>query len=184
MRDPGGLPIDDTQLEPEAARRDGDRLARVWHAQLGAPEDIDDVERPGPLDRGGEGRIRWDASNRQLVRVDRDAIESLSDEVAEDAVRRPTLVRRGADDSDPSRSPQQFGDLDVIEDRYRSASLLEIEVRGGAFSISPPACLIGFPSRLVVVLRQVVASRSYGWPSAAGGLLRPTRPARMTIVTR
>ncbi len=31
---------------------------------------------------------------------------------------------------------------------------------------------------------QVAASRSYGWPSAAGGMLRPTTPARMMIVTR
>ena len=31
---------------------------------------------------------------------------------------------------------------------------------------------------------QAAASRSYGWPSAAGGMLRPTTPARMTIVRR
>ena len=31
--------------------------------------------------------------------------------------------------------------------------------------------------------RQAVASRSYGLPSAAGGVLRPISPARTTIVT-
>ena len=38
--------------------------------------------------------------------------------------------------------------------------------------------------RDAVTNRYVADSRSYGWPSAAGGMLRPTTPARITIVTR
>ena len=37
---------------------------------------------------------------------------------------------------------------------------------------------------IALLARQVAASRSYGCPSAAGGMLRPTTPARMMIVTR
>ena len=57
----------------------------------------------------------------------------------------------------------------VVEDRDRPAALLEVEE-----GRRPVAFLPG----------QVAASRSYGWPSAAGGMLRPTTPARMMIVTR
>ena len=34
-----------------------------------------------------------------------------------------------------------------------------------------------------VALAQVCPSLTYGWPTAAGAMLRPTTPARMTIVT-
>ena len=57
----------------------------------------------------------------------------------------------------------------VVEDRDRPAALLEVQEGSG------PVALLA---------RQVAASRSYGWPSAAGGMLRPTTPARTTIVTR
>ena len=55
-------------------------------------------------------------------------------------------------------------DARVVEDRDRPAALLEVE-EGGR-----PVALLA---------RQVAASRSYGWPSAAGGMLRPTTPARI-----
>ena len=105
----------------------------------------------------------------RLVRVDRHAVEALLDEVAEDAERRPRPVRRRPDDGDPAGRPQRPLDARVVEDRDRPAAFLEVEVGGGPVALL--AC-------------QVAASRSYGWPSAAGGMLRPTTPARTTIVTR
>ena len=40
-----------------------------------------------------------------------------------------------------------------------------------------------FLSRIVVPHRQLCPSLAYGRPTAAGAMLRPTTPARMTIVT-
>ena len=82
---------------------------------------------------------------------------------------RPAAVRRRADDRDPPCRPEGSFDALVVQDRDRSSPLLEVEEGRG-----PVAFLPG----------QVAASRSYGWPSAAGGMLRPTTPARMMIVTR
>jgi hypothetical protein len=104
-----------------------------------------------------------------LIRVDRDALEAGLDQVAEDAERWPARVRRRADDRDPPRRPKGTLDPRVIQDRDRPASLLEIEEGRGTLAFLPG---------------QLAASRSYGWPSAAGGMLRPTNPARTTIVTR
>src|SRR6185295_4114420 len=60
-------------------------------------------------------------------------------------------------------------DAGVVEGRDGATTLLQVEERRGSFPF-----LAG----------QWAASRSYGWPSAAGGMLRPTTPARMMIVTR
>ena len=60
-------------------------------------------------------------------------------------------------------------DAGVVEDGDRARALLQVEERRGAIPL---------------LARQVAASRSYGCPSAAGGMLRPTTPARMMIVTR
>ena len=65
--------------------------------------------------------------------------------------------------------PERALDPGIVQDGDRSAALDEIEVRGRAVAF---------------LARQVAASRSYGWPSAAGGMLRPTTPARMMIVIR
>ena len=91
------------------------------------------------------------------------------EQVAEDAERRSPRVRRGADHGDAVRGAQDGLDPEVVEDRDRRATLLQVEDRGGAIAL---------------VAGQVAASRSYGWPSAAGGMLRPTTPARITMVTR
>ena len=84
-------------------------------------------------------------------------------------MRRPSWICGRADDGDPAGGPDDPIDALVVQDRDGSTPLLEIEERR-----RPVAFLPG----------QVAASRSYGWPSAAGGMLRPTTPARMMIVTR
>ena len=53
-RDPRGLPVDDPELQPQAARPDRDGLLGVGHAQLGASEDVDHVDRAGRVDGLGE----------------------------------------------------------------------------------------------------------------------------------
>ena len=170
MRDPGRLPVDDPELEPQAPGADGDRLAGVRDAQLGAPEDVDDVERAGRGHGLGERREGGHPEHLPLVRVDRDAFEALLDQVAEDAERRPPGIGRRTDDRDPAGRPQDLRDPGVVEERDRPAALLEVEE--------------GALAAIALLARQVAASRSYGWPSAAGGMLRPTKPARTTIVTR
>ena len=108
-----------------------------------------------------EGRHAEDVP---LVRVDRDALEPLLDEVAEDAERRPRAVRRRPDHGDPAGRPQGSLDARVVQDRDRPAPFLEVQECSGPIALL--AC-------------QVAASRSYGCPSAAGGMLRPTTPARI-----
>ena len=69
---------------------------------------------------------------------------------------------------------EQLDDPGVVEQPDRPATFLGVEDVAGAGERSGPI------ARHVYV----AASRSYGWPSAAGGMLRPTTPARITIVTR
>ena len=83
-------------------------------------------------------------------------------------MRRPRRVRGRADDRDPPRLAEQASDAGVVEELDRSAALVgEDQIRYA----SP------------IVRRQVRASFAYGWPTAAGATLRPTNPARTTIVT-
>ena len=56
MRDPSRLPVDDAELEPQAACPDLHRLTSVRDAVLGASEDVDQVERARRRDRLGQGR--------------------------------------------------------------------------------------------------------------------------------
>ncbi len=133
------------------------------------PEDVDHVDRAGGGDRFGDGREGGHALDLALVRVDRDAVEALGQEMAEDRERGPAGVRGCPDDRDPPGRPECPFDARVVEDRDGPAALDEIEVGGRTIAL---------------LARQVAASRSYGWPSAAGGMLRPTNPARTTIVTR
>ena len=91
--DPRGLPIDDPELEPQTARPDLDGFAGVRHAQLGAAEDIDDVERAGRIDGLGQRPECRHAKDRPLRWIDRNALVALMDEIAEDAERRASLVR-------------------------------------------------------------------------------------------
>ena len=60
-----------------------------------------------------------------------------------------------------------------VEHRHRPGALLEVE------HLARPAPLLGGHARGHPVL-----SRSYGLPTAAGGMLRPTTPASTMIVTR
>jgi hypothetical protein len=147
MRDPGSLPADDAELEPQAPRAGRDRLVRMRHAELRATEHVDEVERTGGCDGVGQCRERRNALDLAFVRVDRDAVEPVSQQRGEDALRRPRGVGRGADDGDPSRRPQDPFDAVVVEDRDRTAALLEVEIGG-----CPVALVAG----------QWAASRSYG----------------------
>ncbi len=167
MRDPGGVPADDAELQPQAGRSGGDGLAGVRWAELGPAKDVNQLERAGRVDRFGEGRERGDPGHLELVGVDGDAVEPPINEIAEDIERRPGRIGRSADDRDPPRRPQDLLDPGIVEDRDPTASLLQVEERGRA---------------LALLRRQWRASLSYGMPSAAGGIARPTTPARTMIV--
>ena len=173
VRDPRGFPVDDPELEPETAGARFDRLQRVRDAQLRSTEDIDDVEWTAGRDRLSERRERRNPVDFLLARIHRHAVVAMAEEIAEDAERWTSHVRGRADDCDPPGRSKHVGDGGVVEERDGSAPFLEVEVGDRA---GPLCCR--------VVLVQVVASRSYGWPSAAGGALRPTTPARITIVRR
>src|SRR5947208_3248778 len=81
---------------------------------------------------------------------------------------RPCRVRRRAHDRDPAGLAEQPPDAGVVEELDRPAALVrEDQIRHA----SP------------IVRRQVRASFAYGCPTAAGATLRPTNPARTTIVT-
>jgi hypothetical protein len=81
-------------------------------------------------------------------------------------------LRGRADQRDPSSRPKQVGDGRVVEDNDVEAPLLEVDQLGDVRD----APILG--------LLQARASLAYGRPSAAGGTLRPTTPARMMIVSR
>src|SRR3954453_17383284 len=138
-------------------------------AQPRPPEDVDQIERSRRVDRLSQRPERGHSQDRVAVRVDRHAVVPCRDEGAEHAERRPARVSRGAHDGDPASRLQHTFDPRVVEDGDRPASLLQAQERGGA---------------LPFLAGQWAASRSYGWPSAAGGMLRPTTPARMMIVSR
>jgi hypothetical protein len=108
------------------------------------------------------------------------------DEVPEDPEGRPSGVRRGTDDRDAPRRPEELAGRIAVEDRYRAATLLEIEVgdRSRPLRLAPADSVRCRVRSGISIVAQVADSRSYGRPSAAGGTLRPTIPARMMIVTR
>ena len=149
-------------------RADRDRLPSMLHAQLRSPEDVDDVDRAGRRNRLAERREGGAPEDRCLVRVHRHAVESRAQEVLEHALRRPCRVRRRAHDRDPAGLAEQPPDAGIVEELDRPAALVrEDQIRHA----SP------------IVRRQVRASFAYGCPTAAGATLRPTNPARTTIVT-
>ena len=133
-RDAGRIPVHHAKLQPQAARPDRHRLMCMWHAQLGAAEDIDHVERPGRVDGLGQRPERRDPKDRALVGIDWNAVEALVQEVAQYGERRPRGVRRGTNDRDPPRLAQDDLDGRVVEDPDRAATLLEVEegARSGA----------------------------------------------------
>jgi hypothetical protein len=158
VSDPRGLPVDHPELEPQAPCAHVDRLPSMRLAQLGATEDIDDVERPGAL--GGlaeraEGRHAEDVS---LIGVDGNALEALVDEVAEDAERGTRGVRRCAHDRDPARRAKEVGDAVVVQERDGAAAFVEVEERGGPGALD--RATLG--SRTPVLGRQVAPSLTYG----------------------
>ena len=55
--------LDDAELEPQDPGAGRHRLSRVRHAQLGPPEDVDHVERPGRRDRLGQRPERGHAQD-------------------------------------------------------------------------------------------------------------------------
>src|SRR4051794_1059698 len=87
MGDLRRFPVDDAELQPEAARADVDSLAGVRDTHLGAAEDVDDVERSGRVERFAGRPERADPEDVALAWIDRHAVVSLVDEVAEDAER-------------------------------------------------------------------------------------------------
>jgi len=149
----------------------------VRYDQLGSAEYVDDVERSGSRNRLGYRREGGDPVNASFIRVDGDALEALVDEVAEHAERRPSFVRGRSDDRDPSRVPEQLLDLVVVRQCDRSAVLLQVEEVDRPL----PRLAIG---RALVPVRQLAPSFTYGRPTAAGGMLRPTTPARTMRVRR
>ncbi len=163
MGDPGRLPVHDAELEPQTPCSGRNRLAGMRDAQLRAPEHVDHVERTARLDRLGDRPERRHAEDRRHVRVDRNAIEPLVEQESEDPERRSVRIVRGADDRDPARRRKHPRDPGVVEHGHRPAALLEVQEGGRAVALL--AC-------------QVAASRSYGCPSAAGGMLRPTKPGQ------
>ncbi len=131
------LPVHDAELEPQHARTDGDRFDGVRDAQLGSPEDVDQVERPGRVHGVGEGRVGRRTEDLGLGRVDRDTVEPSSKEIPEDAIRRPARVGRRAHDRDPAGRPQDPLDPHIVEDRDRPATLLEVQERSGTEPLLP-----------------------------------------------
>ena len=156
VRDPGGLPADDAELQPAGTspRRPRPR-GRAGHRTPGAAEDVDHARTARsrrPLRRAcGKAAM---PGHLALVGVDRHAVEPLVDEVPEDIERRPGRVGRSADDRDPPRRPQ-----DLARSRRRRGSgpgprpSCEIEERSGSRRAPPPsvACLL--------VVRDAVGSR-------------------------
>ena len=169
MGDPRCFPVDHAKLQPQGPRTDRDSLHGVRRAELGPPEDIDYVERARFPGRVGKRWVRGDSHDRTFIRIHRNAVEALLDQVAKYGVRLPAVIRRRSHDRDPVRGTQDVLDLGVVEDRDRTTTLGKIQERSCSIALVPT---------------QVAASRSYGWPSAAGGMLRPTTPARMMMVTR
>ncbi len=135
MGDPGRFPVHHAELEPQRPSSCGDRLSCVRNTQLGAPEDVDHVERAGRSHGFSERAMGRDAEDVSLVRIDRHALEALLDQVAEDGVRRSPAIRGRPDDRDPPGRPEQTRDPGVIEYRDRTSTLLEIHERGGAVAL-------------------------------------------------
>lgn len=167
--DLGRLPVDDAELQPQRARPRFDCAPSDGRRVLAAPEHVDDVEAARGLYRLLDRAARGNAQHGVGVGVDRHTVVSLAKQVAHHTVRGPARVGRRTYDRDSARLTEQLEDLVIAEQGEGSGVLLGVENVGRA-----PAFLVA----------QAVDSFSYGRPTAAGGMLRPTTPARMMIVMR
>ena len=184
--DPGRLPVHDAELEPEHAR------ARSATASLG-------VRRRTARSGGTRRRCRTARSpstasasvgNAGTPRTSRSFGLTGTQLVAllrRGSGRRRTTAGTGRDEA-PTTAIRR-ADRSSVGDppRRRAAGPGRGPPRGrGTRRRARRRARCGLASRPRRSRRPDVrsaASRSYGWPSAAGGMLRPTTPARTTIVT-
>jgi hypothetical protein len=89
------------------------------------------------------------------------------DEITEDPERGSRRLGRSPDHGDSAGRLEDRLDPVVSDQGDRAHALVEVE------DLARPGALLGTQPR---------ASFSYGMPSAAGGIDRPTTPARMMIV--
>lgn len=165
--DPRRFGAHDPKLEPEATSARGHRLVGVLRARVCAPEDIDDVHRAGGSNGSGQVRVTRQALDLPFPRVDRHDVVPGRDQIAKDLVGGPVSSRRGTDHRDAAARSQQVRDFPIVEDRHTQPAILQVE----------RVLHVDAIGRVYVAL-----SRSYGWPSAAGGMLLPMRPASTTMV--
>ena len=137
--------------------------------------------RTGPVAATASASVaeRRDPEHAPLVRVDRDALEALVDEVPEHAERRPPLVRRRARRRRSAARPAEQL-LDPAR-RRRPRPARDPPARSRKSIVR--RCASRSAVRVAIV-RQLAPSLTYGRPSAAGGMLRPTTPARTIRVRR
>jgi hypothetical protein len=166
IRDPGRVEVHDPELEPHASGPNRDRFLGVGDAQLGVPEDVDDIDGSGRLDGRRQGRVAPQPGDLGLAGVHRNHLVADGDEVPQDAVRGPRLVGGRPDDRDSPRRSKERLDPGVVEEGDLEAPFLEVQ------DVAKPS-----------ISGQVRASFAYGWPSAAGATERPMKPASTTIVT-
>ena len=131
-------------------RPGGDRLLGVRHAQLGPPEHVDHVERPGRGDRLGQRAERRHALDLALVRVDRHALEALaapgSGRHRTTAGPGPTTRRRrrsAASRAGPARSPHRRGRGPVRAPPARSRNASRARSRSSRVRSRPRARTAG-----------------------------------------
>lgn len=72
--------------------------------------------------------------------------------------------------------PQDVRNSVIVEDRDRTTPFVEIQERLDPGAIGETLVAVG--------LAQLAPSLTYGLPTAAGGMLRPTTPARTISVSR
>lgn len=96
---------------------------------------------------------------------------------------------RGTDHGNPAGGSKHRLDPVGVEDRNEPATLVELDQSARPLAVRD--ALVGGPSLarprvgvLLVAVCQLAPSLTYGRPMAAGGMLRPTTPARTISVRR
>ena len=169
VRDPGGLPVDDAELEPEAPGR----RPRPPRAHAGTHSS--DRRKTSTMSNGpvaatasasvGKAGTPWTSRSFGLTGTHS---KPCADEVREDAERRPARVRRRADHRDPAGARRTPLDARVVEERDRAAPLLEVEDTPRARGRRRP----------VVGVRSQPRARTAGRRRPAGCSARPRRRGR------